>query len=139
MSETVDVLLYGLGAIGSFYAFILSQNPRVRLSVCARSNYEAVKEKGVTIRSENHGGEFNFRPVKVLRSPEEAQHTYDYVVCVHKAVNTDAVLKQLAPVVNDNTVSSRADWCWSERSRVAAARAPVVPVNDPHLTLVHLY
>lgn len=103
MSEKVDVLLYGLGAIGSFYAFILSQNPRVRLSVCARSNYEAVKENGVTIRSENHGGEFNFRPVKVLRSPEEAQQTYDYVVCVHKAVNTDAVLKQLAPVVHDNS------------------------------------
>ena len=102
MSETVDVLLYGLGAIGSFYAFILQQNPRVRLSVCARSNYEAVKNNGVTIRSKHHG-EHNFRPVKVLSSPEEAQQTYDYVVCVHKAVNTDAVLKQLVPVIGENT------------------------------------
>lgn len=32
-------------SIGSFYAFILSRNPNVRLSVVARSNYEAVKDK----------------------------------------------------------------------------------------------
>lgn len=102
MSETVDVLLYGLGAIGSFYAFILQNNSRVRLSVCARSNYEAVKNNGVTIRSQNHG-EHNFKPVKVLRSLEKAQQTYDYVVCVNKAINTDAVLKQLAPVVGEQT------------------------------------
>lgn len=102
MGETVDVLLYGLGAIGSFYAFILQKNPRVRLSVCARSNYEVVKNNGVTIRSKTHG-EHTFRPVKVLRTPEEAQQTYDYVVCVHKAVNTDSVLKQLVPVVDENT------------------------------------
>lgn len=71
MSDQVDVLLYGLGAwvpawfiifrngnwrslkkyiliyslnrIGSFYAFILHQSTKVRLTVVARSNYEAVK------------------------------------------------------------------------------------------------
>lgn len=30
--------------IGSFYAFILQRNEQVRLTVVARSNYEAVKE-----------------------------------------------------------------------------------------------
>lgn len=100
MSAPIEVLLYGLGAIGSFYAFILQRNPRVRLSVCARSNYDAVKANGVTIRSKNHGDHM-FLPVKVLRSPDEAQQTYDYIVCVNKAVNTDAVLKQLVPVVDE--------------------------------------
>jgi ketopantoate reductase len=100
MSESIDVLLYGLGAIGSFYAFILQKNPKVRLSVCARSNYEAVKTNGITIRSKKYG-EHNLRPAKVLRAPEEAQQTYDYVVCVHKAVNTDAVLKQLVSVIDE--------------------------------------
>ncbi|KAJ5668706.1 hypothetical protein N7462_009776 [Penicillium macrosclerotiorum] len=42
MSDHIDVLLYGLGAIGSFYAFILSRSERVRLTVVARSNYDAV-------------------------------------------------------------------------------------------------
>lgn len=32
-------------SIGGFYAFILSQNPDVSLSVVARSNYEAVKNE----------------------------------------------------------------------------------------------
>lgn len=94
------MLLYGLGAIGTFYAFILQKNPRVRLSVCARSNYDAVKQNGVTIRSENHG-EHNFKPAKIVRSPDEAQQTYDYIVCVNKAVNTDTIVASLKPVVDE--------------------------------------
>lgn len=31
-------------SIGSFYAFILQRSDRVRLTVVARSNYEAVKQ-----------------------------------------------------------------------------------------------
>ncbi|THY03247.1 hypothetical protein D6D03_04527 [Aureobasidium pullulans] len=38
------VLLYGLGAIGGFYAFILSRDSSVELSVVARSNLEVVKK-----------------------------------------------------------------------------------------------
>lgn len=59
MSDLVDVLLFGLGAyvpaflpvlansvrIGSFYAFILNRSDRVRLTVVARSNYEAVRNE----------------------------------------------------------------------------------------------
>lgn len=44
-----------LHRIGSFYAFILSRSEKVRLSVVARSNYDAVKAKGLTLNSENHG------------------------------------------------------------------------------------
>ena len=44
-AKEIKVLLYGLGAIGSFYAFILSRNKTVVLDVVARSNHEAVKSK----------------------------------------------------------------------------------------------
>lgn len=44
-AREIKVLLYGLGAIGSFYAFVLSRNKIVVLDVVARSNYEAVKSK----------------------------------------------------------------------------------------------
>ena len=37
-------MLTGLASIGSFYAFILERTKRVRLTVVARSNYEAVKK-----------------------------------------------------------------------------------------------
>ncbi|KAJ5102491.1 hypothetical protein N7532_003020 [Penicillium argentinense] len=94
----VDVLLYGLGAIGSFYAFILHRTGRVRLTVVARSNYEAVKANGITINSENHG-QHTFRPYNVVKSPAEAGPV-DYVVCAHKAIDQEDVSAKLAPVVD---------------------------------------
>ncbi|KAH0303562.1 OPT superfamily oligopeptide transporter, partial [Aureobasidium melanogenum] len=53
--KKTKVLLYGLGAIGGFYAFLLSRDPTVELSVVARSNLEAVKKNGMTIHTLNHG------------------------------------------------------------------------------------
>ncbi|ETN36227.1 uncharacterized protein HMPREF1541_08504 [Cyphellophora europaea CBS 101466] len=102
MSDHVDILLYGLGAIGSFYAFILSIPPQVQLSVVCRSNYEAVKARGLQITSENHG-QHTITPVQVLRDPSEAGKTFDYIVCAHKAIDQDAVPKRLAPAVGPNT------------------------------------
>ncbi|KAJ5935053.1 hypothetical protein N7466_004600 [Penicillium verhagenii] len=99
MSDKIDVLLYGLGAIGSFYAFILSRSDRVRLTVVARSNYDAVSTKGITINSENHG-QHTFHPYKVVRTPAEASPV-DYVVCAHKAIDQEDVATKLKPVVED--------------------------------------
>ncbi|KAI0857096.1 2-dehydropantoate 2-reductase [Xylaria cubensis] len=98
--DRIDVLLYGLGAIGSFYAFILSRAENVRLTVLARSNYEAVRANGLTISSENHGNH-TVRPFQVIKTPAEAQCTFDYIVCAHKAIDQASVAKQLAPVVDE--------------------------------------
>ncbi|KAI0207027.1 2-dehydropantoate 2-reductase [Astrocystis sublimbata] len=100
MTDQIDVLLYGLGAIGSFYAFILSRNEKVRLTVVARSNYDAVKSNGFTITSENHG-KHTVRPYKVVKSPAEAGGTFDFIVCAHKATDQSSVPAQLAPVVDE--------------------------------------
>ncbi|KXH51150.1 2-dehydropantoate 2-reductase [Colletotrichum nymphaeae SA-01] len=97
--QQIEVLLYGLGAIGSFYAFILSRVPRVRLTVVARSNYNAVKENGIAIASENHG-EHNVRPYRVVRNAAEAEAKFDYIVCAHKAITQDAVPAEIAPAVD---------------------------------------
>ncbi|RDW78946.1 ketopantoate reductase family protein [Aspergillus mulundensis] len=95
-SEQVNVLLYGLGAIGSFYAFILHRCDRVKLTVVARSNYDAVvknvplfystalqripinESQGITIDSKNHG-KHTFRPDRVdaLQHPQKARANTD--------------------------------------------------------------
>ncbi|KAI0114419.1 2-dehydropantoate 2-reductase [Nemania sp. FL0031] len=98
-SGQLDVMLYGLGAIGSFYAFILQRAKHVRLTVVARSNYDVVKNNGFTITSENHG-HHTVVPYKVVKTPAEAESTFDYVVCTHKAINQASVPEQLAPVVD---------------------------------------
>ncbi|KAJ6008287.1 hypothetical protein N7540_012263 [Penicillium herquei] len=97
MSDQIDVLLYGLGAIGSFYAFILSRSDRVRLTVVARSNFDAVSKNGITLESENHGKHI-FHPYRVVNSPADAS-PMDYVVCAHKAIDQDKVAAELTPVV----------------------------------------
>jgi ketopantoate reductase len=71
--------------------------------------------QGLRIISENHGehlvwpaeGWSIFLPcimsdalsVTVLEAPNESTQIFDYVVCVHKAVNQSAAVKQIAPVV----------------------------------------
>ncbi|KAI0390881.1 2-dehydropantoate 2-reductase [Xylariaceae sp. FL0594] len=98
----VNVLLYGLGAIGSFYAFILSRVKNVRLTVIARSNYDAVKADGFTIDSANHGVH-KVVPHRVVKIPAEAAGNgeifFDFVVCAHKAIDQESVPARLAPAV----------------------------------------
>ncbi|KIY02772.1 uncharacterized protein Z520_01237 [Fonsecaea multimorphosa CBS 102226] len=101
MAQDINVMLYGLGAIGSFYAFILGRAKRVRLTVVARSNYEAVKKDGLHIKSMNHGDHI-VHPAKVVRTPAEAGNTYDYIVCAHKAIEQASTTKQLAPAVDES-------------------------------------
>ncbi|KFA46821.1 hypothetical protein S40293_05577 [Stachybotrys chartarum IBT 40293] len=98
--KQLDVLVYGLGAIGSFYAFILSRNDNVRLTVVARSNYDAVAANGLKMASENHG-EHTVKPYKVVRTAAEAGTTFDYIVCAHKAIDQASVPGQLASAVDE--------------------------------------
>ncbi|KAL4807933.1 ketopantoate reductase PanE/ApbA-domain-containing protein [Aspergillus unguis] len=99
----VNVLLYGLGAIGSFYAFILKKSARVKLTVVARSNYTAVAENGIQITSKRHG-QHTFRPDHVVRTPAEAAGTqFDYIVCAHKAIDPAGAVVPLDPVVSDSS------------------------------------
>ncbi|KAL4806633.1 FMN-dependent dehydrogenase-domain-containing protein [Aspergillus unguis] len=86
--------------IGSFYAFILNRSERVRLTVVARSNYDAVKANGITIDSANHG-KHTFHPHRVVRTPAEVS-AVDYIVCAHKAIDQDKVAASLAPAIDQN-------------------------------------
>ncbi|GAB7358657.1 hypothetical protein MBLNU230_g3886t1 [Neophaeotheca triangularis] len=97
------VLLFGLGAIGGFYAFVLSRSENVSVSVIARSNYDSVKKDGLKIESQNHGThKVHFDGV--YKSPSDAAgETFDYIVCAHKAVNPSAIPPLFKSVVSDST------------------------------------
>ncbi|KAH6687040.1 2-dehydropantoate 2-reductase [Verticillium dahliae] len=99
-AKHIDVLVYGLGAIGSFYAFILNRAPTVRLTVVARSNFSAVKERGIVLNSESHGRHI-IAPSKVLRTVAEAGQKFDLIVCANKALDQDASAAQIAPAVDE--------------------------------------
>ncbi|KAF2725439.1 2-dehydropantoate 2-reductase [Polychaeton citri CBS 116435] len=102
VEDKTTVLLYGLGAIGGFYAFVLNRNEDVALSVVARSNYETVKQNGLLLKSENHG-EHVVKPANIFKSCLEAKQTFDYVVCVNKATEQATAVENLRPVISENT------------------------------------
>lgn len=124
-SASIKVLIYGLGAIGSFYAFLLSRTPTVQLSVIARSNYDAVRSNGILIQSENHG-EHRFHPHAVYRSPREASDAgeteFDFILVASKAVDLEGTVNDLRPVVKGNGEGTcvvimqngvgNEDWFW---------------------------
>ncbi|KIY53922.1 ApbA-domain-containing protein [Fistulina hepatica ATCC 64428] len=97
MAIPTDVLLFGLGGVGGFYAVILTQAPNTRVTVCARSNYQRVNEHGMDFRSDALGSHDGLGFHRVVRSPEDiGDTTFTYVVCTNKAIATS--LSSLLPL-----------------------------------------
>lgn len=102
-----NILCFGLGGVGSVYAYILSKAPNVQVTVAARSNYKVVKEQGLDFQSEKFGNTSGYKFHNAVSSPDDPSLkgvSFDYVVCTHKAVFADPpVTKQLAPVIGKDT------------------------------------
>lgn len=105
-------------SIGSFYAFILSRSERIRLTVVARSNYDAVAANGISINSQNHGkhhvkpdsgkslklvAKHYIKQSTVLRHVKDAGHKFDFVICTNKAVDQASTAADVAPAIGDDT------------------------------------
>ena len=100
---TIDVLIFGAGAIGAFYGSRIAQSPDIRVSVVCRSNYNAVNANGFVIESPNFGS-YNWRPYKSFPKPDAARGKWDYIVVSTKAlpdVSDDSAL--LEGLVQDGT------------------------------------
>ena len=103
--QLIEILLFGLGPIGSFYALLLHRNPNARLTVCCRSNYAAVRRNGVSIVSDSIGTH-HFTPAAVIRHPSEVQgQKFDFIVCCNKAIKQDAAAGSFeqARIVDEKT------------------------------------
>ncbi|KAK0658422.1 putative 2-dehydropantoate 2-reductase [Lasiodiplodia hormozganensis] len=103
--KPIDILIFGTGAVGSTIGWRLAQNANARLSVVCRSNYDAVKQKGIQLTTKMWGNG-TFIPYRVVRSPREASDmSFDYVVCANKVTPSDGLsfIKELAPAVSERT------------------------------------
>ncbi|RDB23726.1 hypothetical protein Hypma_009443 [Hypsizygus marmoreus] len=82
-----DVLLVGLGAVGAIYALILKRSGLARVTVVARSNYDAVHNHGFHFKSRKYGEITGWRPDRLVRSvAEAADRPYSYVFLTTKAI-----------------------------------------------------
>ncbi len=81
--KKTKILLFGTGAVGSFYAGKLSQ-AGASVSVVSRSDYDVVKVNGIRIKSIL--GNFNFRPERVLKSAADYKESPDFVIVATKVL-----------------------------------------------------
>src|ERR1700743_3597150 len=102
----LEILFFGAGAIGAFYAARVALNARVNVSVGCRSNYKAVKENGFQITS-NQDCTAKGPPPRVFDSPSSAVKAgvqWDYVVVSTKALpNVSDDSKLLEGLVTSRT------------------------------------
>ncbi|BGP12719.1 hypothetical protein JCM10213_008857 [Rhodosporidiobolus nylandii] len=86
MTDTIDVLIVGFGAVGVLYGWVLSQNANVRVTALARSSFDAMKD-GITLESEKYGRIEGWKPYRLVKDPHEANdRAYQYIICATKAL-----------------------------------------------------
>lgn len=83
MNNKAKILLFGTGAVGSYYGSILARSGAL-VSVVCRSDYDIVMKSGIEIKSIN--GDYHFTPHKVFRNAEESETPYDYIIVAIKAL-----------------------------------------------------
>ncbi|GMK58566.1 hypothetical protein CspeluHIS016_0600080 [Cutaneotrichosporon spelunceum] len=81
MSQPVDVLLIGLGAIGTVYSYILERSGKARVTAVARSNYDLYASTGVRLETGRFGTIQGYKPSRVCRSQADALDR-DYALCI---------------------------------------------------------
>ncbi|KAH9878811.1 hypothetical protein IAQ61_002085 [Plenodomus lingam] len=105
VQKPLDILIFGTGAVGSTLGWRLAQNPHTRLSVVCRSNYEAVRQQPIQMRT-SMWGNGAFKPFRVVRSTRELPSIpFDYIVCTNKVIASDrlSLADELAHVVSAKT------------------------------------
>ena len=74
----IKTLVFGAGGVGCTYAAFLEKGGSQVTCVC-RTNYEAVREKGILIRSKTFG-RLQTKPTAVRTVSEAASHgPFDYI------------------------------------------------------------
>ncbi|KAM0718633.1 hypothetical protein Q7P37_005704 [Cladosporium fusiforme] len=98
-----EVLVFGTGAVGAVLGWRLAQQAQVRVSVICRSNYEAIRTNGISLRTAKWGAG-QFHPARVCKSPKDLRHVpFDYIICSNKATSSSSY-SSLSSVVSEKTV-----------------------------------
>ena len=100
----MKALIFGAGGVGCVYGYIL-HNAGVTVTAVCRTNYNAVKERGILIRSKIFG-ECHYNPLPARTVSEAAANgPFDYIIVASKAfpgtaeMIKDAVTPEITAIV----------------------------------------
>ncbi|EME46278.1 hypothetical protein DOTSEDRAFT_70316 [Dothistroma septosporum NZE10] len=96
---TTKVLIFGSGAVGAIYAYLLMKAGCEVTTVC-RSNYDAAKRDGFHIDSDVFGKELHIEPL-VARTCEEAEGPFDFVIVSCKVFSDANISQNIGPAVTE--------------------------------------
>ena len=100
MNKPSNIILLGTGAIGSYYCGRLQQ-AGARISAVCRSDYEIVKNKGISIKSIK--GDFTFIPDETVDDISKSSFCADYIVIATKALPNIDLVSLIKPKVSNHT------------------------------------
>jgi 2-dehydropantoate 2-reductase len=110
-----NVFVFGAGGVGCVYGYFLHK-AGARVTAACRGNYEAVRARGIEIRSVKWG-RLHYSPIAVKSSAEaKAYGPYDYVLVCSKAfpgtteLIKDAVTEGSAIVLAQNGIGIEAEY-----------------------------
>lgn len=109
-SRPLEILLIGLGSLGSIYSYCLERAGAARVTAVARSNYKLYTTTGVTLRTQRYGVIENWRPHRVVKSQAEALEgdvTYDFCLITTKCLpDINPTPKLVQEVINSDKVKA---------------------------------
>lgn len=102
MSRNNQVLVIGMGAVGTMVAYAIQSGGQADVTAVLRSNYQVVKEEGFTINSIDHGNDIRgWRPSIIRKAipdlKNDPEQWYEYIVITTK--NTPDVGPSLVDLV----------------------------------------
>lgn len=95
------ILIIGAGAIGSFYGALLAK-AGADVSVVCRSDYDIVKKRGYTIKSEVLG-DWTFIPSKTIKSAAEYKDSADYIILCTKITPDSNRIELIQDAISQDT------------------------------------
>ncbi|KAK3620666.1 hypothetical protein LTR56_023257 [Elasticomyces elasticus] len=136
------ILIFGAGGVGCLYGFILDQAGASVTAVC-RTNYEVVKENGITIRSKIFGRQ-HYHPTAVRNVDEAVQHgPFDFILVCSKAFPGTAEMirnavtpKQTAIVLAQNGIGVEEDYAKLYPDNAIISGVVYLPVTQVELGII---
>lgn len=133
----MKALIFGAGGVGCVYGYILHQ-AGVEITAVCRTNYEAVKEKGIFIKSQIFGEDCHYKPIATHTAAEASKHgPFDYIVVASKAfpgtaeMIRDAVTpEQTAIVLAQNGIAIEEDYAKLYPDNTIISGAVYLPVTQ---------